>query len=139
MAATWCAPSSAWRSSSAVIYGLYWVLKQVKSSREERVVGARPGRRRPPCRSARTASLHLVRAGSELVLVGVAEHGVTPIRTYTEEEARAAGLIAEEGAEDDDDVDPGDRDEPAGSAKTGLRKMTIGEALERIRQATVRA
>jgi flagellar protein FliO/FliZ len=70
--------------------------------------------------------------------VGVADHAVTPIRTYTEEEARAAGLVPEEGAEDDD-VDPRHPNEPAASAKTGLRKMTIGEALERIRQATVRA
>ena len=46
-------------------------------------------------------SLHLVRAGRELVLVGVAEHGVTPIRTYTEEEALELGLIGE----DDDELD----------------------------------
>jgi flagellar protein FliO/FliZ len=122
----------------AVIYGLYWILKQVKSSREERVVGGGlETTATVPLGPNR--SLHLVRAGNELVLVGVADHAVTPIRTYTEEEARAAGLIPEEGAEDDDDVDPGDPNEPAGSAKTGLRKMTIGEALERIRQATVRA
>ncbi len=122
----------------AVIYGLYWILKQVKSSREDRVVGAGlETTATVPLGPNR--SLHLVRAGNELVLVGVADHAVTPIRTYTEEEARAAGLIPEEGAEDDDDVDPSDPNEPAGSAKTGLRKMTIGEALERIRQATVRA
>jgi flagellar protein FliO/FliZ len=74
-----------------VIYGVTWVLKQVKQSREERtrgnglsteaVVALGPGR-----------SLHLIRAGRELLLVGVADHGVVPIRTYTEEEARAAGL-----------------------------------------------
>ena len=117
-----------------VIYGLYWILKQVKSSREDRVVGAGlETTATVPLGPNR--SLHLVRAGNELVLVGVADHAVTPIRTYTEEEARAAGLIPEE---DDDDVDPSDPNEPAGSAKTGLRKMTIGEALERIRQATVR-
>jgi flagellar protein FliO/FliZ len=78
-----------------VIYGLYWVLKQVKKSREERATGTGlhteavvplgPNR-----------SLHLVRAGRELVLVGVAEHGVVPIRTYTEEEAIAVGLIGDE-------------------------------------------
>ena len=85
-------------------------------------------------------SLHLVRAGNELVLVGVAEHGVTPIRTYTEDEARAAGLLAEDDAEDDDDVDPATPDEPAGSrARPACASMTIGEALERIRQETVRA
>ena len=45
-------------------------------------------------------ALHLVRAGSEFVLVGVAEHGVTPIRTYSEEEALELGIIG-----DDDDLD----------------------------------
>jgi flagellar protein FliO/FliZ len=78
----------------AVIYGIAWVLKQVKRSKEDRgqgtslettaVVALGPNR-----------SLHLVRAGRELVLVGVAEHGVTPIRTYTEEEAIELGLVAE--------------------------------------------
>jgi flagellar protein FliO/FliZ len=38
-------------------------------------------------------SLQLVRAGRELHLVGVSEHGVTPVRTYSEEEADAAGLL----------------------------------------------
>jgi flagellar protein FliO/FliZ len=82
----------------AVIYGVAWVLKQVKRSKEERgqgtslettaVVALGPNR-----------SLHLVRAGRELVLVGVAEHGVTPIRTYTEDEAIDLGLIGEDDAE----------------------------------------
>jgi flagellar protein FliO/FliZ len=82
----------------AVIYGVAWVLKQVKRSKEERgqgtslettaVVALGPNR-----------SLHLVRAGRELVLVGVAEHGVTPIRTYTEDEAIDLGLIGEDEAE----------------------------------------
>jgi flagellar protein FliO/FliZ len=48
-------------------------------------------------------ALHLVRAGRELVLVGVAEHGVTPIRTYSEEEALELGLIGEDGEDLDDD------------------------------------
>jgi flagellar protein FliO/FliZ len=82
----------------AVIYGVAWVLKQVKRSKEDRgqgtslettaVVALGPNR-----------SLHLVRAGRELVLVGVAEHGVTPIRTYTEDEAIDLGLIGEDDAE----------------------------------------
>jgi flagellar protein FliO/FliZ len=86
----------------AVIYGIAWVLKQVKSSKEERhrgsglqstaVVPLGPNR-----------ALHLVRAGRELVLVGVAEHGVTPIRTYSEEEALELGLIGEDGEDLDDD------------------------------------
>jgi hypothetical protein len=42
-----------------------------------------------------------VRAGRELVLLGVAEQGVTPIRRYTEQEARADR--ASSGASSDDD------------------------------------
>jgi flagellar protein FliO/FliZ len=80
-----------------VIYGLYWVLKQVKASREERASGSglRPLATLP---LGGNRSLQLVRAGHEVVLVGVGEGGVTAIRTYTEAEARALGLL------DDDDA-----------------------------------
>ncbi len=114
----------------AVIYGLYWVLKQVKASREERVSGS-------GLQSAAVVplgpnrSLHLVRAGRELVLLGVAEHGVTPIRTYSETEAEALGLV---GLEPEDDLQPARpqrRPGPAGA-------MTIGTALDRLRELTVR-
>jgi flagellar protein FliO/FliZ len=87
-------------------------------------------------------ALHLVRAGNELVLVGVAENAVTPIRTYTEDEARAAGLLSEDD-EGDDDVEPEGPRGPVGTLlaprRKGVRSMTIGEALERLRKATVRA
>ncbi|HEV3001933.1 MAG TPA: flagellar biosynthetic protein FliO [Solirubrobacteraceae bacterium] len=120
----------------AVIYGLYWVLRQVKSSREERAVGGGlasqavvplgPGR-----------SLHLVRAGRELVLVGVAEHGVTPIRRYTEAEAEELGLVGDRdgGGAGDGPLaplpEPGRRRHPSGA-------MTIGDLLDRVRLWTVR-
>ena len=120
----------------AVIYGLYWVLKQVKAGREERTVGTGLQTTATVALGANRA-LHLVRAGNELVLVGVAEGSVTPIRTYTEDEARAAGLLVED--EDDDDLTPSEGPSARGRTARGLRGMTIGEALERIRQATVRA
>jgi flagellar protein FliO/FliZ len=79
----------------AVIYGLYWVLKLVKANREERSSGSGlssvaslplgPNR-----------SVHLVKSGRDYVLVGASENGVTPIRTYSEEEAHSAGLIPEQ-------------------------------------------
>jgi flagellar protein FliO/FliZ len=85
----------------AVIYGVAWVLKQVKASKEERKVGSGlESKAVVPLGPNR--ALHLVRAGRELVLVGVAEHGVTPIRTYTIEEALELGLIGE----DFEDGDP---------------------------------
>src|SRR3954468_9466741 len=83
-----------------VIYGLYWILKQVKSSREEKASGTGlTALATLPLGAQR--SLQLVRAGRELHLVGVSEHGVTPVRTYSEEEADAAGLLDIE-ADDDD-------------------------------------
>jgi flagellar protein FliO/FliZ len=81
-----------------VIYGLYWVLKQVKAAREDKALGT-------GLKTLATlplgpkGSMHLIRAGDEVVLVGVGEAGVTPIRTYGENEARALGLIVDEGEE----------------------------------------
>lgn len=76
----------------AVIYGLYWVLKQVKSSREEKA----SGRGLAPLATlplGPNRSLQLVRAGRDIVLVGISENGVTPIKTYDEKAAEQAGLV----------------------------------------------
>ena len=71
------------------------MLKQVKASREERASGQglAPLATLP---LGPNRSLHLVRAGGEVVLLGAGEGGVTPIRTYGEHEARALGLIGDE-------------------------------------------
>ncbi len=79
----------------AVIYGVAHVMRWMKQAKEERtagfglsseaVVALGPNR-----------SVHLIRAGRELVLVGSAEQGVVPIRTYTEDEARRLGLWRDE-------------------------------------------
>jgi flagellar protein FliO/FliZ len=104
-----------------VIYGLYWILKQVKSSREEKATGqGLAALATLPLGAQR--SLQLVRAGRELHLVGVSEHGVTPVRTYSEEEAEAAGLFDLEADE-----------EPSQRPKGGLNTV-IGE----LRRRTVR-
>jgi flagellar protein FliO/FliZ len=107
-----------------VIYGLYWVLKQVKASREEKASGqGLSAVATLPLGPNRT--LQLVRAGRELVLVGVSEHGVTPVRTYTEEEAEAVGLL---------DLELGDDDEPrAGNGGGALRRV-----IDDLRSKTVR-
>jgi flagellar biogenesis protein FliO len=65
-------------------------------------------------------SVALVRSGSDIVLIGVAESGVTPIKTYTEEEARANGLI---GAEDE--VPSPRRDSSFEGFLDTLRKITV--------------
>lgn len=112
----------------AVIYGLAWVLRQVKAGKQERsrgsglstaaVVPLGPNR-----------SLHLIRAGRELVLVGVAEQGVVPIRTYSEDEAARLGL----------DPDAADDDGDGGPAAPGRPKApTVTALLDALRERTVR-
>jgi flagellar protein FliO/FliZ len=109
-----------------VIYGLHWVLKQVKAAREDKPSGG--GLEQLSTLPLGTnRSLQLVRAGSEIVLLGVSEHGVTPVRTYQEHEARALGLLVE----------------PAGEALEGLPverpsgRTALGRALEDLRKRTV--
>ena len=77
-----------------VIYGLTWVLKQLKASKGASAAGTGLETLGTLPLGASHA-LHLVRAGDEIVLVGTGEHGVTPIRTYTETEACALGLLRE--------------------------------------------
>jgi flagellar protein FliO/FliZ len=75
----------------AVIWGLSWILRQVKAGRDPQasteglasVAALTLGSGR---------SVHLVRAGSDYVLIGSAEHGLVPIHRYTEAQAREAGL-----------------------------------------------
>ncbi len=127
-----------------VIFGLHWILKQVKSSRDSASSGGGlesistlalgPGR-----------TLHLVRAGSEVVLVGSADNAVTPLRVYSEEEARALGLLDEieaaaAGGRDDDD--------PTGAGGSRRRRDPLNagagsppdlrDLLRRIQRMTVR-
>jgi flagellar protein FliO/FliZ len=76
----------------AVIYGLTWVLKQVKRSREAAQSGTGLSTLATlPLGPNR--SLHLVRAGEEVVLLGAGEGGVTVVRTYGAREAQALGLV----------------------------------------------
>ena len=118
-----------------VIYGLYWVLKQVKASREERATGKglAPIATLP---LGPNRSLHLVRAGGEVVLLGTGEGGVTAIRTYGEHEARALGLLTDE--------EPAAAPAPAGAAAlsgvpAGRMSMRVAmrRAVEDLRAKTV--
>lgn len=114
----------------AVIYGVYWLLRQVKSGREEQASGQGlasvatlplgPGR-----------SLHLVRAGGEVVLLGVTDQGVTPIRTYPEQAARTAGLLA-----DDADAEADGRNGPVPASPSAGGALL--KALDELRRRTVR-
>jgi flagellar protein FliO/FliZ len=103
-----------------VIYGLYWVLKQVKSSREATATGQ--GLQTVATLPLGTnRSLHLVRAGDEVYLLAAGEGGMTQLRTYREPEARALGLLEDEVVE----------------AKTSGNGKPLGKILDEIRRKTV--
>jgi flagellar protein FliO/FliZ len=118
----------------AVIYGLYWVLKQVKASRETAASGnGLQSLASVPLGANR--SMHLVRAGEEIVLVGVSEQAVVPIRIYREAEARAAGLL--EAPADDVDGDG----EVVAATRTAPPSpgAFVRDLLTRVQQRTVRS
>jgi flagellar protein FliO/FliZ len=78
----------------ALIYAAYWVLRRVRKARDGRVSGSGLATvAMLPLGGGR--SLHLVRAGADLILVGSSEHGVTPIRSYGPDEAQASGLLGD--------------------------------------------
>lgn len=113
----------------AVIYGLTWVMRQMKASREERSVGfGLSAEASVPLGPGR--SVHLIRAGRELVLVGSAEQGVVPIRTYSEAEARELGLLAPEQLEAGDVIDS--------QARPGSAGGLVGDLLSKLRERTLR-
>jgi flagellar protein FliO/FliZ len=122
-----------------VIYGIYWILKQVKASREERSSGfGLASLATLPLGPNR--SLHMVRAGSDVVVLGVTDNGVTPIRTYAEDEACRVGLIEERESET---VRPMTLEEAEEAAQNGAngseaaapapdRPATVGDFMNRL-------
>lgn len=67
-------------------------------------------------------SVSLVRSGTDIVLLGVAEHGVSVIKTYSEAEARAAGIELPSEATADA-ADPAEK--PMDLVLNRLRRMTV--------------
>lgn len=76
----------------AVIWGLSWILRQVKAGRDPHVASAGLSSVAALTLSS-GRSVHLVRAGNDYVLLGSAEQGVVPIYRYSEQQAREAGLL----------------------------------------------
>lgn len=120
----------------ALIYGIYWLLRQVKASREEKGSGSGLSSLAALPLGA-NRSLHMVRAGTDVVLIGVGEHGVTPIRTYAAHEARAAGLL-DDILDDDDAPLAGDAFGGAPAARANGNGTPAGHALDTLRGWTVR-
>ncbi len=128
----------------AVIWGLTWVLRQVKSGRDTRAAGSGlTSLASLPLGTGR--SVHIVRAGNEYLILGSAEHGVVPIHRYSEDEAREAGLFELIEASADGEQPPGGlslRDSLRGRSGEGARgalpPSTAGTLLDRVREWTVR-
>src|ERR1700729_1256972 len=73
-----------------VIYGIAWIMKQAKKSKVKPTGQGLSQVANLPLGGGR--SVAVVRAGKEVLVVGVAENGVTPIRSYSEAEAIALGI-----------------------------------------------
>ncbi len=104
----------------AVIYGIAWILKQAKKGKNRPTGQGLSQVASLPLGSGR--SVTVVRAGREVIVVGVAENGVTPLRTYSEEEALALGIdvpAAEESSA------PEASDVSGGRMLNTLRRMTV--------------
>lgn len=71
-----------------------------------------------------TRAVHLLLVGDELVLVGSAEHGVTPLRVYAPDEARAL-LETTKGSRSD-------------SLHPPVGQVTVGKLIEDLRRRTAR-
>jgi flagellar protein FliO/FliZ len=123
----------------AVIFGLRWVLKQFKAGREKKAAGGGLSSM-ATLPLGQNRSLHVVRAGREVLVVGSGEHGVTPVRSYSEEEARALGLLEPEEVEEEPAPLTLESDGPAtGTAAGPAAPGDIGRrALDTLRGWTVR-
>lgn len=109
-----------------LIFALHWVLRRVQESKTSRATGAglQPVAALP---LGQRGALHVVRAGREVVLVGVADGQIVPIRSYSEAEAQAAGLLA------------GDEVSPSGPAPLApARPSLFGGVMSQLRSRTVR-
>jgi flagellar protein FliO/FliZ len=120
----------------AVIFGLRWVLKQFKQGKEKKAAGGGL-HSMATLPLGQNRSLHVVRAGREVLVVGSGEHGVTPVRSYSEEEAKALGLL--EGEEIEEEALPPltlASDGPSASGAAGPN--ATAKVLDTLRSWTVR-
>jgi len=103
----------------AIIYAISKILKAVKGRDAVRASG-NGLEQIATLPIANGKSVSLLRSGTDIILLGVGEHGVTPIKTYTEDEAIAAGIDL---PEDLDDYDAAEK--PLDRVINGLRRMTV--------------
>ncbi|HEY3775487.1 MAG TPA: flagellar biosynthetic protein FliO [Solirubrobacteraceae bacterium] len=108
-----------------LIYGIARVLKKVKGGGQRATGDGLQQVATLPLAQGR--SLALIRSGSDVVLVGISESGVTPIKIYTEAEALMTGIA----------LPPVDEDEPVLLPQSGERKPQRN-FMDLLRQMTVR-
>ncbi len=122
----------------AVIWGLTWILRQVKAGRDPQLSAA--GLTSVAALTIGSGrSVHLVRAGNDYLLLGSAEHGLVPIHRYSEQQAREAGLLTLEqslaaprrAGAPSTQITAGERPDPMGKPPTA-------NPIERLRRWTVR-
>lgn len=104
----------------AVIYGITWLLKQSRSGGNPSMGDGLTQVASLPLGPNR--SVTLVRVGAELHLLGVAEHGISGIRVFSEEEAYELGIPF-----DPDEFDTPGRGggQPAQRVIDALRRLTV--------------
>lgn len=122
----------------AVIYGLTWVLRQMKKSSSTTDATGTGLSTEATLPLGPNRSVHLIRAGRELVLVGSAEHGIVPIRTYTEDEALGLGLIEQRQLRVGDIVEGEATEVAAAETPSAKMKFLVAGTLDRLRERTAR-
>lgn len=110
----------------ALIYALYRLLKRSSNKNEKTVRGDGWMSVISSTPLAQSRSVHLIRVGEEIVLVGSAEQGVTPIRVYSAEEARRLR------------IEPGELLALGGGSTGGAWPGFLATLLESLRRMTAR-
>jgi len=108
-----------------LIYGIARVLRMIKGGGGQRASG--DGLEQVATLPlAQGRSIALVRSGSDVVLIGISESGVTPIKVYSEAEALMHGISLPAGDTGDGPLllESGERKSPQ-TFMDALRRMTV--------------
>jgi flagellar protein FliO/FliZ len=106
-----------------LIYGIARVLKKVKGADQRATGDGLAHLATLPLAQGR--SLALVRSGSDVVLVGISESGVTPIKVYSEAEALMNGIALPDGDATEPALLEAGQRTPARNFMDVLRQMTV--------------
>jgi flagellar protein FliO/FliZ len=127
----------------AVVIGVILVIAKMLKANQRRQQGLGPRRRGQATGIVEVLSstplgpnrhLHMVRIGSEVILVGAGEGGITPLRTFDETEAISIGVL-----ESEDQVIEGTFADALTAAGAPAPRRTQGpKLLDRVRDLTSR-